>query len=304
MDGVGDGDRARRCASTSIAPRPRELLEKLRRAGVRMGGERQRAPTGRLPARRSSSPERSRRSRATKQRTHRGARRQGHLQPLEQDRLPRGGREPGTKLDKATKLGVATLDEKAFVALLDAPPSAVDRGHAAFGVAVAGGARAGRRRRGAPGRRRSARRRRAATFSSRCCARLVPGIGTMSSPCASTQASASCAGVHALARRRSLARASTSARFLREVLALEARVVAPEVARPRSPSARAEAAGQEAAAERAVGDEADAELAHGRQDLVLGIAGPQRVLGLQRRDRMRPRARGGSSPAAASDSPR
>ena len=31
------------------------------------------------------------------------------------------GDSPGTKLDKATKLGVATLDEKAFVALLESP---------------------------------------------------------------------------------------------------------------------------------------------------------------------------------------
>jgi DNA ligase (NAD+) len=31
------------------------------------------------------------------------------------------GESPGTKLDKATKLGVATLDEKAFVALLAGP---------------------------------------------------------------------------------------------------------------------------------------------------------------------------------------
>ena len=31
------------------------------------------------------------------------------------------GESPGTKLDKATKLGVATLDEKAFVALLESP---------------------------------------------------------------------------------------------------------------------------------------------------------------------------------------
>ena len=44
--------------------------------------------------------------------------------------------------------------------------------------------------------------------------------------------------------------------------------------------------GQEAATERAVGDEADPELAHRGEDLGLEIAGPQRVLGLQRGDRM------------------
>ena len=36
----------------------------------------------------------------------------------------------------------------------------------------------------------------AATFSSRYFRRLVPGMGTMSSPWASTQPKASCAGVH------------------------------------------------------------------------------------------------------------
>ena len=34
------------------------------------------------------------------------------------------GESPGSKLEKATKLGVATLDEAAFVALLAAGPSA------------------------------------------------------------------------------------------------------------------------------------------------------------------------------------
>ena len=50
---------------------------------------------------------------------------------------------------------------------------------------------------------------------------------------------------------------------------------------------RLEAAGQEAAAQRAVGHEADAQLAHRLQQLVLDVAGPQRVLGLQRADRVR-----------------
>src|SRR5262249_51342199 len=45
-------------------------------------------------------------------------------------------------------------------------------------------------------------------------------------------------------------------------------------------------AAEEAAAERAVGDEADAELAAGGEDAVFRIAAPQRVLALQRRDRM------------------
>src|SRR3954453_6503132 len=70
-----------------------------------------------------------------------------------------------------------------------------------------------------------------------------------------------------------------------EVLALEARVVAAEVV-VGEVGRRAEAAREEAAAERGVRDEADPELAHGRQDLGLGIARPQRVLGLQRGDRV------------------
>ena len=52
---------------------------------------------------------------------------------------------------------------------------------------------------------------------------------------------------------------------------------------------------EEAAPERAVGDEADAELAHGGEDLVLGIPAPERVLGLQGgdgMDRVRPADRG------------
>ena len=50
---------------------------------------------------------------------------------------------------------------------------------------------------------------------------------------------------------------------------------------------RGDLAGQEATAERAVRDPADAQLPYGRQDaVVLGLAGPQRVLGLQRRDRV------------------
>ena len=43
---------------------------------------------------------------------------------------------------------------------------------------------------------------------------------------------------------------------------------------------------EEAAAERAVGDEADPELSDRRQDLVLDVAGPERVLALQGGDRV------------------
>ena len=49
---------------------------------------------------------------------------------------------------------------------------------------------------------------------------------------------------------------------------------------------RGDGAGQEAAPERGVGHQADAELAQDRQDLVLDVPGPQRVLGLQGGDRV------------------
>ena len=49
---------------------------------------------------------------------------------------------------------------------------------------------------------------------------------------------------------------------------------------------RAEAAGEEAAPEGRVGDESDPEPAAGGQDLGLGIAAPERVLGLERGDRV------------------
>src|SRR5262249_51439961 len=70
-----------------------------------------------------------------------------------------------------------------------------------------------------------------------------------------------------------------------EVLALEARVVGAEVA-GLEVVGRPEAAGEAAAAERAVGDEPDPELADRGEDLVLRVARPQRVLGLQRADRV------------------
>src|SRR5206468_3467575 len=72
---------------------------------------------------------------------------------------------------------------------------------------------------------------------------------------------------------------------LREVLALEARREAPVVVGGEILEAL-QLAGEEAAAERAVGDEADAELATRGENFVLGIAAPQRVLGLQRADRV------------------
>src|SRR5690348_18505508 len=70
-----------------------------------------------------------------------------------------------------------------------------------------------------------------------------------------------------------------------EILALETRRVAPVVVGLEIFDAL-DLSGQESAAERRIRDETDAELAHDVEQLVLGLAAPQRVFGLQRRDRM------------------
>src|SRR2546426_425213 len=70
-----------------------------------------------------------------------------------------------------------------------------------------------------------------------------------------------------------------------EVLPLKARVVAAPVVRGEVLEA-ADLPGEEPAPERAVGHEPDPELAARGQDLVIGGARPQRILGLQRADRV------------------
>ena len=106
----------------------------------------------------------------------------------------------------------------------------------------------------------------------------------MSSPRDSSHASASCAGVLPFVSRQLLDLVH-EVEILLKVLALEAWVVAPPVVGGKVVD-RAIAAGQKAAAERAIGDERDAELAAGVEQLAFRIAAPQRVLGLQRRNRM------------------
>ena len=70
-----------------------------------------------------------------------------------------------------------------------------------------------------------------------------------------------------------------------EVLAREARVgLAPVVVRELL--GRTDIAGEKAVAERRVGNESDAQLAQQRQQFGFRVTGPQRVLGLQRGDRM------------------
>src|SRR6266853_301875 len=74
-------------------------------------------------------------------------------------------------------------------------------------------------------------------------------------------------------------------KVLLEVISLEARRYAPEIIW-RQIFKAFELSGKEATSERAVRDEADAEFAYGRQDLVFRITLPQRVFSLQRRDGM------------------
>src|SRR5450759_609056 len=69
-----------------------------------------------------------------------------------------------------------------------------------------------------------------------------------------------------------------------EIVALETWVTGAEIALVAHVVGRAEAAREEAAPDRGVGHEADAELAHGREQALLRVARPERVLGLQRRD--------------------
>ena len=122
----------------------------------------------------------------------------------------------------------------------------------------------------------------AAMFSSRRCSFVVPGIGTIHGFCASTHASAICAGVAPFCsatrssrstNARFAARASASKRgtVLRKSVLVEGRVLV-------------DLPGQEALAERAERHEADPELLERRQDRVLGLAPPERVLALQRGD--------------------
>ena len=111
--------------------------------------------------------------------------------------------------------------------------------------------------------------------------RFVPGIGTTSLPCASTQASASCAGVQPFSVRDRL-----DARDEVEVLLRSSR-----------PGSAARSGGSRPAARSSkrlispvrkprpsglYAHEADAELAARREDAVLGVARPERVLALQR----------------------
>jgi hypothetical protein len=114
--------------------------------------------------------------------------------------------------------------------------------------------------------------------------RLTPGIGTTCSPCARSQASATCARLAPFfsATERMT---STMARFAGEVLFRPARIVSPPVVGGQFVAA-AELTGEEPAAKRAVRHEADPELTARGEDVVFDIALPDRIFALQRRDRV------------------
>ncbi len=106
----------------------------------------------------------------------------------------------------------------------------------------------------------------------------------MSSPCASTQASASWPALQPRAGGEGL-HFRGQLEVPGEVLALEARAVAAVVVLGEvlGPGDRA---GEKAAAERAVGDEADAQAPAGGEHAGLGVARPERILALQGGDRV------------------
>ena len=108
----------------------------------------------------------------------------------------------------------------------------------------------------------------------------VPGIGTMSGAWCSSQASASWAGVRsssAASSRSGAKRSRLAARFCGLKRGWLERKFVPDLVRR---------AGEEAGAERRPRHEADAELLQHRQQLALGVARPQRVLALDRGERV------------------
>ena len=95
----------------------------------------------------------------------------------------------------------------------------------------------------------------------------------MSSPCASTQASASCGGT-TLVLLCDLFDPRDQLEILLEVLTLKSRVLSPEIVSGEIINVL-DLSGQESASERTVGDETDIEKAQRIEQTVLGIAGPE-----------------------------
>ena len=113
--------------------------------------------------------------------------------------------------------------------------------------------------------------------------RRAPTSGTMSLPCAATQAMATCAGDAPSSS--AIARSSLDQRQVGvEIAALEARAHRAEILRAGALLRPVPA--DQPARQHAIGGDADAELAAGRQDVALDAARDQRVLDLQIGDRM------------------
>jgi hypothetical protein len=121
-------------------------------------------------------------------------------------------------------------------------------------------------------------------FSSRRCSFVVPGIGTIHGFCASSQASAICAGV-AFFRSAMLAEQIDQGLIRLESLRREARQGAAEVGAVEL-RVFVDLAREEALAQRAVGDKADSEFLQRRDHFLLRSPPPQRVFALQSRDRL------------------
>ena len=106
-------------------PESRALVEKLRRAGVRLEERARRRASGPLLGKTfviTGTLEAFSREEAKARIEALGGKVTNSLSSKTDYLVV--GESPGSKLDKATKLGVATLDEKAFVDAPRAPPSA------------------------------------------------------------------------------------------------------------------------------------------------------------------------------------
>jgi len=120
IDGVGDVI-ARAAREFFDRPETQELIEKLRRAGVRLEEQRQ-ARGGPLLGKTfviTGTLDKFSREEAKARIESLGGKVTNSLSGKTDYLIV--GESPGTKLDKATKLGVKTLDEAAFVALLEGP---------------------------------------------------------------------------------------------------------------------------------------------------------------------------------------
>ena len=119
-------------------------------------------------------------------------------------------------------------------------------------------------------------------FSSRRWSFVVPGMGTIHGFCASSQASAICAGVAFFCC--AMLAEQVDQRLVR--LAVLRREAGNDVAEVGAVElgVLVDLAGEEPLAQRTEGNEADAEFFEGRDDLRFRLPPPQRVLALQGRD--------------------